>query len=154
MFEILLTVGGVVLGILLTAGYQGVTDRRNAKQLRIMLAQEIARTRFRLAEILKLLDAFPASELPWYIKPMNIEEIAQRVETSCDRRLFETCITSPGFGSELKKQALRFYGRCEEVAWTFRETERWAGNIRADMFHDYINALVTDAEALEVQLAA
>jgi len=154
MFQVVLTIGGVILGILLTAGYQNVMDRRGAKQLRIMLAHEIARTRSRLAGIVKLLDAFPANELPSYIKPMNIEEIAQRVEGTCDRKLFEACITSRGFGRELKEQTLRFYARCEETARTFRETERWAGNIRAGLFHDYINALVSDAEALEVRLTA
>ncbi|HEU0277139.1 MAG TPA: hypothetical protein VFQ95_04900 [Rhodanobacteraceae bacterium] len=154
MFEIWLTIGGVILGILLTAGYQSVTDHRSARQLRILLAHEIARTRSRLAEIIKLLDALPASELPSYIEPMSIEEIAQRVEATCDRKLFEACVTSRGFERELKEQTLRFYGRCAETARTFRETERWAGNIRAGLFHDYINALVSDAEALEVRLAA
>jgi hypothetical protein len=154
MFEILLTIGGVILGILLTAGFQRLQDRRDAKHLRIMLSHEISRTRSHLTEVVELLNAFPAGELPSYIKPMRIEEIAQRVEAACDRKLFEACITCRGFESRLKEQTLRFYGRCESVAQSFRETERWAGNIRAGLFQDNINALIEDAEALKVELAA
>lgn len=154
MFEFFLTIGGVVLGILLTAGYQHLQDRRDARHLRIMLSREISRTRSRLTEVVELLDAFPAGELPSYIKPMSIEEIAQRVEEACDRKLFEACITCRSFEHKLKGQTLVFYTRCESVARSFRETERWAGNIRAGLFHDNINALAEDAKALEAQLAA
>jgi hypothetical protein len=85
---------------------------------------------------------------------MTIEEIAQRVETACHRESFEACRPYlPVLGEEVMGAVFKFYDRCQQVPRSFREIERWAGNIRHGFFQDYINDLIAKAENLRTKLA-
>ncbi len=155
MFEIVLTIFGVFLGILLIASYERLKERRSVKHLKNLLSQEIESIVPGLKGIIALLEAFPANEIPQYIKPMNIEEIAQRVENACHRESFEACRSQiPDLGEEIMGAVFEFYDDCQQVPRSFREIERWAGNIRHGLFEDYINNLIEKAEKLKAQLAA
>lgn len=154
MFEIMLTVGGVVLGVLLTAAYERWKERRSARHVRVLLSRELGSIAADLREVTELLAAFPANELPSFIQPMSIEEIAGRVEAACHRESFEACrVDLPVLGDELMGSVFTFYDSCQQVPRTFREIERWAGNIRHGLFEDYINDLVEKAESLRQRLA-
>ncbi|HJU05027.1 MAG TPA: hypothetical protein VJ692_07710 [Nitrospiraceae bacterium] len=155
MFEIMLTIGGVILGALLTAGYERLKEQRSVRHVRVLLSQEIGTIISGLKEVIELLEAYPANELPPYIKAMTIEEIAQRVEAACHRESFEACRSDlPVFGEELMTAVFRFYDNCQQVPRSFREIERWAGNIRHGLFQDYINDLIAKAVTLKTKLAA
>jgi hypothetical protein len=155
MFEVILTIGGVILGALLTAGYEHLKERRSVHTVRVLLSQEIDTIIPGLKEIIELLEAFPADQLPQFIKPMTIEEIAQRVETACHRESFEAWRPAlPVLGEEVMDAVFRFYDHCQQVPRSFREIERWAGNIRHGLFQDYINDLISKAESLKAKLAA
>jgi hypothetical protein len=155
MFEIMLTIGGVILGALLTVGYERFKEQRSVRHVRVLLSQEIDMIIPGLKEIIEILEAFPANELPQYIKPMNIEEIAQRVETACHRESFEACRPNlPVLGKEVMGAVFEFYKDCQEVPRSFREIERWAGNIRHGLFQDYINELIDKAKNLRTKLVA
>jgi hypothetical protein len=155
MFEVMLTIGGVILGALLTAGYERLKERRSVKNVRVLLSQEIDTIIPGLKEVIELLEAFPANQLPQFIKPMTIEEIAQRVETACHRESFEACRHAlPVLGEEVMGAVFKFYDNCQQVPRSFREIERWAGNIRHGLFQDYINDLIAKAESLKAKLAA
>ena len=155
MFEIMLTIGGVILGVLLTAGYERLKERRSVRHVRILLSQEISMIIPRLREVIELLEVFPANELPQYIQPMSIEEIAQRVEAACQRKSFEACRQHlPVLDEEAMRDIFKFYENCQQVPQSFREIERWAGNIRHGLFQDYINDLIAKAENLKTKLTA
>jgi hypothetical protein len=155
MFEIMLTIGGVILGVLLTAGYERLKERRSVRHVRTLLSQEVGTIIPRLTEVIELLEAFPANELPQYVEPMTIEEIARRVETACHRESFEACRPHlPVLGEEVMGDIFKFYDNCQQVPRSFREIERWAGNIRHGLFQDYINHLIAKAEKLKTKLAA
>ena len=155
MFEVILTIGGVILGALLTAGYERLKERRSANNVKVILSQEIDSIIPGLKEVIELLEAFPANQLPEYIKPMTIEEIAQRVETACHRESFEACRSAlPVLGEDVMGAVFRFYDNCQQVPRSFREIERWAGNIRHGLFQDYINDLISKAESLKAKLPA
>lgn len=155
MFEIILTVGGVILGALLTAGYERFKERRSAKNVRVLLSHEIDTIIPGLKEIIELLEAFPSNQLPEFIKPMSIEEIAQRVETACHRESFEACRSVlPVLGEEAMGAVFRFYDHCQQVPRSFREMKRWAGNIRHGLFQDYVNDLIAKAGSLKPKLTA
>jgi hypothetical protein len=155
MFEIMLTIVGVILGALLTAGYERLKEQRLARHVRILLSQEIGTIIPELREVIELLEAFPANELPQFIKPMTIEEIAQRVESACHHESFEACRPHlPVLGEEVMGVVFKFYDNCQQVPRSFREIERWAGNIRHGLFQDYINDLIATAENLRTKLGA
>ncbi len=153
MFEIILTIGAVILGVLLTVGYERLKERHSKRHVRILLSQEIITIISGLEKVMEILKAFPANELPPFIKPMTIEEIAQRVDTACQRESFEACRSHlPNLGEEIMGAVFNFYDNCQQVPQTFRETERWAGNIRHGFFEDYINDLIAKAKNLKTKL--
>ena len=116
MFEIMLTIGGVILGTLLTAGYERLKERRSLRHVRVLLSQKIGTIIPGLKEVIELLEAFPANELPQFIKPMTIEEIAQRVETACHRESFEAYRPYlPVLGEEVMGAVFKFYDSCQQV---------------------------------------
>lgn len=155
MFEILLTIGGVVLGALLTAAYEHLKERRSATHVRLLLSHEVGAIHSNLKDVIELLDAFSANELPSNIRPMTIGEIAQRVEAACHRESFEACRPDlPVLGNGLMEAVFIFYDNCQQVPRSFRKIERWAGNIRHGLSQDCINGLVEKAKALEALLAA
>jgi hypothetical protein len=154
MFEVMLTVGGVILGALLTAGYERFKEHRSSKNVKALLSKEIETIIPGLREVIELLEAYPANQLPEFIKPMTIEEIAQRVETACHSESFEACRSAlPVLGEEGMCAVLKFYEDCRQVPRSFREIERWAGNIRHGLFQDYINDLIAKAESVKGKLA-
>ena len=75
----MLTIGGVVLGAVLTAAYERWKERRSATRVRLLLSREISDIRSNLKEVIEVLEAFPANELPPYIKPMTIDELRRDV---------------------------------------------------------------------------
>jgi len=155
MFEVILAIGSVILGALLTAGYEHLKECRSVRNVRVLLSQEIGAIIPALKEIIELLEAFPANELPKYIKPITIEEIAQRVESACHRESFDACRPAlPVLGDEVMGAVFRFYDNCQQVPRSFREIERWAGNIRHGLFQDYINDLIANAENLRTKLTS
>jgi hypothetical protein len=155
MFEIMFTIGGVILGALLTAGYERLKERRSVRHVRVLLSQEIDTIIPGLKEVIELLEAFPANELPQFIEPMTIEEIAQRVEAACHRESFEACRPHlPVQAEDVMGVVFNFYDNCQQVPRSFREIERWAGNIRHGLFQDYINDLIAKAENLRRKLSA
>jgi hypothetical protein len=100
-----------------------------------------------LQEVLDIIDAYPADKLPKCIEPLSIDEIARRVEAACRREALDACRQDlPSLGSKGMEAVLSFYDLSQRVPEDWRDTERFAGNIRATFFEDPIRGLIKLAE--------
>lgn len=93
--------------------------------------------------VLEVINDLSSGQLPRHIQPLTIEEIAARVEKACQRDALDACYRDlPSLGSEAMRKIISFYDGFRQVATSFREIERFAGNIRVGLFQDYIQNLI------------
>lgn len=148
MVELIFTLVGVLLGFLLTISYEWLKNRSLKRNAGLLLRGELEGNIARLKEVLEIIAAYADEPLPEYIKPLTINEIAGRIETACQRESFEALRRDlPLLGAEAMDKVIDFYESSRLVPRTFRDIERWAGNIRAHLFEDNIQFLIEKADA-------
>lgn len=155
MLELTFTLIGVVVGFLLNTSYERLKNRKITDNVRLLLRRELEGNMERLKEVLTVLEGYGGVSLPGYIKPLTINEIADRTEGACQRESFGILRRDlPLLGTEAMNAIIEFYESSRQIPRTFREIERWAGNIRVGLFEDNIKFLVEKAGTAVSAIAA
>ena len=141
-------IGGACLGILLTIIYDRIREKEITTEVRKLILNEMKDNLNALNEVLEVINDLSSEQRPRHIEPLSIEEIATRVEKACHRKVFDAYYRKlPTLGTETMKKVILFYDGFREVPNSFREIERFAGNIRAGLFQDYIQHLISKGES-------
>lgn len=155
MFEVALTLGGAVLGFLLSAAYERWKERRVAHHVRLLLSRELAMNEAELRALRAIFQTYSAPDRPAYIAPITPDELAQRVTAACHRDSFEACRRDlPVIGQEALEAVFTFYDQAARVPKAFTDHDRFATNIRHGLIEDYIDDLVARASQAEKRVAA
>ncbi len=150
MFELALTVLGVLLGFGLHAAYESVKGRRSNKNISTVLLREIRSNIESLKVELSIITQASAENMPSFIEPLGMQEIAERIKSAVLTESFNMCrLEIPSLGSTTAEAIFNFYESARELPKTIQEIERWAGNIRHGLFEDLIGHLIEKAKTAE-----
>jgi hypothetical protein len=150
MFELALTILGVVLGFGLSAAYERAKGKRNTKNISTALLREIRSNIESLKGELSVISQASAENMPSFIEPLGMQEIAKRIESAVSTESFDMCrLEIPSLGSATAEAIFNFYESARELPKTIQEIERWAGNIRHGLFEDLISHLIEKAKTAE-----
>lgn len=150
MFELSLTVLGVVLGFGLSAAYESAKGKRNTKNISTILLREIRSNIESLEVELSVITQASADNIPSFIEPLSMQEIADRIKSAVSTESFNMCrLEIPSLGSATAEAIFNFYESARELPKTIQEIERWAGNIRHGLFEDQVSYLIEKAKAAE-----
>ncbi|WP_439858714.1 hypothetical protein [Pseudomonas sp. MBLB4136] len=155
MFELALTVIGVVLGFALSAAYESAKGKRNTKNISRILHREIQSNIDALQNELSVINQASAENMPSFIEPLTMQEIAERIKSAVSAEAFNMCrLEVPSLGSRAAEDIFNFYESARQLPKTIQEIERWAGNIRHGLFEDLISHLIEKAEEAKKRVAS
>ncbi|SNS29057.1 hypothetical protein [Pseudomonas segetis] len=150
MFELALTILGVVLGFGLSAAYERAKGKRSTKNISAVLLREIRSNIESLKGELSIITQASAENMPSFIEPLGMQEIAERIKSALSTESFNMCrLEIPSLGSATAEAIFNFYESARELPRTIQEIERWAGNIRHGLFEDLISHLIEKAKIAE-----
>jgi hypothetical protein len=147
LFELVLTILGVVLGFGLSTAYEHSKGKKARQNVRTLLSREICSNIEALKEQLSIIENYSVPDLPSFIEPLTIKEIANRIESSVLSDSFDSCrLEVPLLGDTTAEAIFDFYESARFAPQSLREIERWVGNIRYGLFEDTIHGLIGRAE--------
>jgi len=143
MSEILIPLISIISGFVIGIFYDRLKLRRKQSNIKNLIRKEISKNVAALSELLSLLKSYMTKDRPKFIAPISIEEISARIENSCNNDTFKSFLQDIASMTPKEIETIYdFYYGLEEVPKTFRDIERFAGNIRHGLFEDYIGALI------------